>query len=296
MKHTKILVTGACGLIGAELCYQLSNIGYDVVAVDNGFRFNTRPQCKTFVEMSVQNFVSTQPNDFDYIFHMGNINGTKYFYDIPNIVTKNNVESDLAVFTYVEQNADCKLIYASSSEIVADTENFPTDEENDIVIKNLHNPRWSYRLTKMIGENYLKNSNLDYLIVRFFNVYSENSGSGHFVKDIIDKLKNENYELIGANETRSFCYVKDAVDAIINIKDTSKEIVNIGSDEEINILEAANVIAESLNIKNVKWIVKSTLEGSVQRRKPNINKLRSLYSKYNPRSFRDVINERNKND
>lgn len=287
----KVLVTGACGIIGTELCNQLKEQGYFVVAVDSGFRFSKFASCDVFVKESIEKFVSTTLNDFDYIFHMGNINGTKYFYNIPNQLLENNIGSDFAIFNYTKQKVNCKLIYASSSEVVAGTTNFPTDEEKNISISNIHNPRWSYRLGKIVGENYLLNSNLNYVIIRFFNVYSENSGSGHFLKDLIEKIQSGNFELIGANETRCFCYVKDAVDAVLNIKNISNEIVNVGSDEEICILDAANLIANFLDIKNVKWKTKAGLIGSVKRRKPDLSNLRKHYPSYSPEPFAKRLNK-----
>jgi nucleoside-diphosphate-sugar epimerase len=289
----KVLVTGAGGLLGRELCKQLKQQGFEVVGVDSGFRSKHIPECDTFESINILKYTSEVKNDFDYVFHMGNINGTKYFYDIPNELLQNNIEADFAVFNFVQQNPTCKLIYASSSEVVAGTDVYPTAEQKDITINNIHNPRWSYRLGKLVGENYLTNSNIDYLIVRFFNVYSEHSFSGHFVKDIVEKLKQGNYELIGANETRSFCYVSDAVDAIINIRNVSNEIINVGSNEEIKILDAANIIAESIGIRGVKWIVKEGLSGSVKRRNPDVSLLKNYYPGFNPKSFKDVLSKIN---
>lgn len=287
----KVLVTGASGLIGRELCKQLLAQDYYVVAIDNNFRYNYVPTCDCYYVCDVHEYCSISDNDFDYIFHMGNINGTKYFYDISNELIENNITSDFAIFNFVKKNSNCKLIYASSSEVIADTQNYPTSEELDITIKDIHNPRWSYRLGKIVGENYLKNSNIDYVIVRFFNVYSEYSGKGHFVKDIADKVKAGNFELIGADETRSFCYVADAADAVIHIKDISKKVINIGSDEEITILDAANIIADSLGFNKIKWIFKEGLRGSVKRRNPDISLLKTYYSEFRPKSFKNVLKQ-----
>lgn len=287
----RVLVTGASGLIGRELCKELKKQKYYVAAVDNHFRFDFIPICDEYTKDDIISYLSKIKNNFDYVFHMGNINGTKYFYNIPNQLIKNNITADFAVFDFVQQNSKCKLIYASSSEIVAGTKSYPTTEESAININDIHNPRWSYRLGKIVGENYLTNSELDYLILRFFNIYSEHSGSGHFVKDILDKLMQGNYELIGAEETRSFCYVNDAVDAIIQTKDVKHEIINIGSDEEISVLNAANIIANSIGLDNVPWQFKRGLIGSVKRRKPDISKLKEYFPNFNPKSFKDIINQ-----
>lgn len=287
----KVLITGASGLIGRELCQQLRQQGYYVVGVDNHFRFDYVPICSEFTVADISEYLNTIQNTFDYIFHMGNINGTKYFYDIPTQLIENNIKADFAVFRFAKNNLNCKVIYASSSEVVAGTGNYPTSEETDITIKDIHNPRWSYRLGKLVSENYLANSNLNYLIVRFFNVYSEHSGTGHFVKDIIDKLDNTDYTLTGAHETRSFCYVSDAVDALIKIKDVSNEVVNVGSPEEITVLDAANIIAEAKGIQNVDWSLKDGLLGSVKRRNPDVSALKKHYPGFEPTRFQETIME-----
>lgn len=287
----KVLITGASGLIGRELCQQLSQQGYYVVGVDNNFRFDFVPSCNEYTVAEISDYSDTRKNIFDYIFHMGNINGTNYFYDIPTQLIENNIKADFAVFNYAKQNPNCKLIYASSSEVVAGTNNYPTAEETDIVIKDIHNPRWCYRLGKLVGENYLANSDLNYLIIRFFNIYSEHSGTGHFVKDIIDKLNNKDYTLTGADETRSFCHVRDAVDALIKIKDVSYEVVNVGSPEEITILDAANAIAKAKNIKTANWRFLDGLSGSVKRRHPDVSSLKKHYPGFNPMRFYDGVME-----
>lgn len=288
----KVLVTGANGLIGEEICKQLADEFY-VVAVDNGFRSKDIPKCDEYINEDIDKFLSDANNDYAYIFHMGNINGTSYFYDMPNQLIQNNIQSDFAVFDFAKQNHRCKLIYASSSEVVAGTKTYPTAEDSDISIQNIHNPRWSYRLGKIVGENYLINSPLNYLIIRFFNVYGEHSHTGHFVRDIIDKLHDGNFELVGSEETRCFCYVTDAVEALLHIKDTTQEIVNIGSDEEISVLEAANLIAQSIGKEKIHWLIKQGLEGSVKRRKPDLSKLKALYPNYSPQSLKDVLNKIN---
>jgi nucleoside-diphosphate-sugar epimerase len=172
---------------------------------------------------------------------------------------------------------------------MAGTTVFPTPELTDITVSNIHNARWSYMLPKVLAENYLFNSDIDFLIIRFFNVFSEHSGSGHFVKDIVEKIRNKNFELVGADETRSFCYVSDAVDAVIKISDTSRQVVNVGSDEELTILDAANMIANTLGESNVHWNIKPGLAGSAKNRRPDITQLKRLLPTFSPKSFKEVL-------
>ena len=285
----KILITGACGLIGRELCEQLSPHN-DVTAVDNNQRFSDYvPRNCTYVKSNLIEYLDQASNKFDIIYHMAATNGTKYFYSQPNDVLRNNVTLDLSIFKFVESNPNCKLVYASSSEVMAGTTMFPTPELTDITVTNIHNARWSYMLPKVLAENYLFNSNIDFLIIRFFNVFSEHSGSGHFVKDIVKKIRNKNFELIGADETRSFCYVSDAADAVIKISDASRQVVNVGSDEELTILDAANIIADTLGEHNIMWANKPGLVGSAKNRRPDITELKRLLPTFSPKSFKETL-------
>lgn len=286
-----ILVTGAAGLIGREVYSQLVAQGHTVVGVDNCQRFPNFTPDGNFVKADLIEYLNSTTNKFDIIYHMAAINGTSNFYKNPNAVLANNVQIDLALFKFAETNENLKLVYASSSEVIAGTTNFPTAEEVDIEICNIHNPRWSYRLPKILSENYLVNSKINFVIVRFFNVFSEHSGEGHFVKDIVSKCRNGNFDLIGPNETRSFCYAKDAVDAMIKVEEyATRDIVNIGSNEEIEIFEAAAIIADALGIDIEKWNVIESNNGSVLRRQPNINKLKKYYPEFNPSNFKETIN------
>ena len=284
----RILVTGAAGLIGRELYSHLKNQGHDVIGIDDYSRYPD--YSSDVIKSSVYEFVfSKKYNDFDYIYHMAATNGTTNFYDHPNYTLNNNAFSDLDIIKFAEQRKSCKLIYASSSEVVAGTDVVPTPETVDIKIDNIHNSRWSYRIPKIMAENYLMNSSINHVIIRFFNLFSEHSGPGHFVYDIIDKIKNNNFELVGADETRSFCYVTDAIPAIQTIgENLNSQVINIGSDQEINILNAANIIAERYG-KFPTWKLLPSKEGSVKRRCPDLTKLKSIIPDYKTKSFKEVF-------
>ena len=162
----KILVTGASGLLGTEICRQLKmNSHNEVWAIDNHSRSTTIPESDKFMPVDLLNGENFKdlPLDFDYIYHYGAINGTKNFYERPNQVLTNNFVCDLNMFEYASEIANLKnIVYASSSEIVSDDPVSPVPEHSDITIRDIHNARWSYRLAKVCSENYLANSKLPY--------------------------------------------------------------------------------------------------------------------------------------
>jgi len=290
----KILVTGASGLLGTEICRQLKTVeGNEVWALDNHSRSSTIPHCDHFltIDLNDQTAIAQLPRDFDYIYHYGAINGTKNFYERPNQVLTNNFVCDLNMFEYASEIANLKnIVYASSSEIVSDDPVSPVPEHSDITIRDIHNARWSYRLAKVCSENYLANSRLPYVMLRYFNVYGENSKPGHFLADQIAKIRDGKFECFGANETRSFCHVEDAIQASIHCAQThTRELINIGNDREITIMDAAQIIASALGHDNPTWSITPGKPGSTASRRPDITRLRSIMPDYTPMSFESGV-------
>jgi UDP-glucose 4-epimerase len=292
----KILVTGASGLLGTELCRQLkADSRNEVWAVDNHSRSSTIPPCDQFLELDLMDGSAFKniPLDFDYIYHYGAINGTKNFYERPNQVLMNNFVCDLNIFEHAALCSNLKkLVYASSSEVVSDDSVSPVPEHTDIKINNIHNARWSYRLAKICSENFLANSQLPWVMFRYFNVYGDNSKAGHFLADQIEKIKNGVFQVTGPEETRSFCHVEDAVRASIYCAThVEKELINIGNDREISIALAAQVIALELGHPKPIWISSPGKAGSTATRRPDITKLRSIMEDYNPKTFEQGVHE-----
>lgn len=286
----KILVTGASGLLGTEICRQLKqNPNNQVWAIDNHSRSTTIPECDEFLEIDISNgsAFAQLPLDFDYIYHYGAINGTKNFYERPNQVLWNNMVCDFNMFEFASLNTKlAKLVYASSSEVVSDDPVSPVPEHTDITINNIHNARWSYRLPKICAENYLANSRLPYVMIRYFNVYGDNSKAGHFLADQIAKIRNGVFQVVGPEETRSFCHVEDAIQASIFCAETqTNQLFNIGNDREITIMDAVKVIATELGHTDPVWTTAPGMAGSTATRRPDITKLRSVMPDYDPMTF-----------
>jgi UDP-glucose 4-epimerase len=290
---SKILITGASGLLGTEFCRQFKEAGHIVYAVDNHSRSTTVPPCDEWFRIDLNNVddINQLPTDFDYIYHYGAINGTTNFYKMPNKVLENNFVCDLNIFNFARKQTNLKrIVYASSSEIVSDDPMSPVPENADVFIKDIHNARWSYRLAKITSENYLANSDLPYVMIRYFNVYGENSKQGHFLGDQINKIKNGTFSVIGGQETRSFCYVSDAIAASIFVAENADRVlVNVGNDREISIGEAVKVIARVMGHPEAVFEQLPSMPGSVANRRPDISKLRAIMPDYNPLSFEEGI-------
>ena len=133
----KILVTGASGLLGTEFCTQLTLAGHLVWAIDNHSRSKTIPPCQEWCPIDLNDVAALDalPDDFDYIYHYGAINGTTNFYNMPNTVLSNNFICDINIFNFARRCKNLKrLVYASSREVVADDATRPVQENTDIVV------------------------------------------------------------------------------------------------------------------------------------------------------------------
>jgi len=286
-----ILVTGAAGLIGSELCRQLNEQGHHVSAIDNLSRGNVIPE-GYFIEDDItkSNKLPFYHEKIDIIYHLAAINGTTNFYERPNEVLSNNTRVDLNVFEFAKRCPNLKkFVYASSSEMMSHSD-FCL-ESPTVKIDDISNPRWSYKISKMVGENYLHNSSLPWVIIRYFNVYGTETQKGHIVYDQIENHKKGTYKVIGPEETRCYTYVEDAIDATIHCvsKCNLKETINIGSNEELTSLEVSNIIGSALGFYAINYELVEGRKGSAKRRVPNISKLLEYYPEYSPIKLREGI-------
>jgi UDP-glucose 4-epimerase len=110
--------------------------------------------------------------------------------------------------------------------------------------------------------------------------------------DQITKIKSGVFECVGPEETRSFCHVEDAVRATIHAsRAVTNELLNIGNDIEITIMEAAQTIAKCMGHTDPVWITTSGKAGSTPNRRPDIGKLKSILKDYRPRTFEQGVQE-----
>jgi nucleoside-diphosphate-sugar epimerase len=293
-----ILVTGGSGFLGSALSRRLIKLGHKVTIFDNNSRGSLEKISDIidkieFIEGDIRNInqVLEAAQGAQIIFHLSFVNGTKYFYEKPELVLEVGLKGALNTLEVAKKLSCETYIMASSSEVYNQPSNIPTNELERAIIPDIHNPRFSYAGGKLISElltvNYLRKTNIRNLIFRPHNVFGPNMGFEHFLPEIIKKIfiasdcfKNDECKIRiqGTGlETRAFCYIDNAVDQLIHIMDNGikGELYNIGMETEKSINDVIKDISKILNIE-INILNSDILEGSTSRRCPDISKIKSI--------------------
>jgi UDP-glucose 4-epimerase len=239
MKNKKILVTGAAGFIGSNLCERLV-ADNEVVGIDNyftGSKDNHIVGVK-YIESDVKYIdkcleeIKFKP---DVIYHLGEYSRVEQSYEDVGTVLDFNMDGIKAVLEYVRKNG-CKLIYAGSSTKFSD------------IGKDGSPYAWTKATNTELVQNYGKWYNIDYAITYFYNVYGPREIKDGKYSTLIAKfseLYKENKELtivLPGKQKRNFTHIDDTVDALVLIGEFGKgDEYGIGSDEAFSILDVANM-------------------------------------------------------
>lgn len=277
----RFLITGSSGFIGRNLVLSLAeNPNNYIFAYDRTSIGYKHPNIhEVGVDLKT---VETFP-EVDYVIHLAAFNGTEHFYTKSFEVIKDNIIPTLNILEYYKDRDIKRFIYAGTPEsTVVSTEYFdykiPTDEKAPIGVPNVKNKRWSYANSKGLGEQAVICSGLPYTIIRYNNIYGPKQVD-HFVNDFIVRTYLGDYSLYGYENTRTFMYISDAIKAtelLIEEDKAENEIVNVGGEEEITILDTAKIILSLMNRKDKELNLYDAPEGSTMRRCPDITKLKTL--------------------
>ena len=312
----KIMITGVAGMIGSHLLDSLlSNGKHQVIGVDDlsfgsmknishnlqnpNFRFI---KCNILDEKRLSEIIDKP----DIIIHLAAVKKiSESESSFPTL--RVNVMGTENVFK-IAKESNSKVIFASTSDVYGMSESIPFREDGDSLIGPSMFKRWSYAVSKLYCEQlafgYFKEHKVPTVILRYFGGFSVRSSflwsGGHlpiFVKKILD---NEEILIHGdGSQTRSMAYVSDLVDGTILAMDNEAaigEIINIGNDEEMSVLESAHLIHKLVGDKNelkFKFVPFKDIFGEgykdIQRRIPDLSKARQILG-YEPKiSLEDAI-------
>ena len=309
----KIMITGVCGLIGSHLADDLLSRGHQVIGVDNlsfGSLDNIFNACRNnnfkFINTDIRetNFYKYDKN-IDVVFHLAAYKKAPKDSINSSDVMLNNADMIQSVVNYVKTTSSV-LIFTSTSDIYGNSECFLGDESITIGPPNIE--RYSYALSKLFDEQLLLNlvneNKIRCVIPRIFGCFSErsNSGwSGGHIPLFIDKaLHNEDITIHGdGKQTRSMTYVSNIVNGLVKILDEKEnlngEIINIGSSQEMSVLDSAKLIVKLCNSKSkIKHISQQEAFGDykeIKRRKANTKKAFKLLGWKCKDDFTDKLRE-----
>lgn len=287
----KILITGGAGFIGSSLAeYLLNKTQAQVIVVDNfltGRKQNLPASDRfRFIKANVNFFddISSifHTFGFDYVYHYAAVVGVKRTLDNPVLVL-DDLQGIRNVLTLSKNTGVKRVFYASSSEVYGEPVHLPQHEHTTPL-----NSRLPYAVVKNAGESfcrsYYQEFGLEYTLFRFFNTYGPKQSPDFVVSRFIDAaLKNKPITIYGdGRQTRTFCYIDDHLDATVNclLKNTYvNDVVNIGNDQEISILELAQAVIKLSGSSSKIVNLPPLPEGDMTRRQPDIAKMQCLLNR-----------------
>ena len=254
----KIFITGLAGFLGSNLGIRLANRGHEIYGNDNligGYKDNIDKRFKFYEAdcCDLDKMTNIIPKDTNVLFHCAATayEGLSVF--SPHFVTKNIYDATVSTVTASIKQKVKKFIFCSSMARYGDQVS-PFKEEM------LPKPEDPYGFAKAASEDIVKNlcntHNVDWTILVPHNIVGPrqkyNDPYRNVMSIFINKMiQNEQVYIYGdGSQKRCFSYIDDCLDSMekcISLKETSKQIINIGPDEEvITIRELAELCANEV--------------------------------------------------
>ena len=282
-----ILVTGGAGFIGSSLVDKLLLKNYFIIVADD----LSTGKLNNIQKTKKSKFVNCNVNDLnqikkifskykiDYVFHFAACVGVIRTIKNP-LKVLDDINGLKNIFFLSSKYKVKRIFFSSSSEVYGEGFKIPQNETTTPL-----NSRLPYAVVKNIGESFCKSYNqeykLNYTIFRFFNTYGPKQ-TENFVVSLFIKaaLKNKNLTIYGkGNQSRTFCYIDDTIEAIINSFEKKlyiNDIVNIGNNKITSINELARKIIQITKSKSKIKKIKPLKEGDMFQRQPEISKMKKL--------------------
>ncbi|MBP2230266.1 dTDP-glucose 4,6-dehydratase/UDP-glucose 4-epimerase [Azospirillum agricola] len=301
---THYLVTGGSGFIGAALVRRLVRDGHTVRVLDDNSRGHTGRldgvlDAVEFVQGDIRDAdaVTRAVKGVDGVLHLAAVNGTRHFYEKPEVVLDVGVRGMLNVLDACRANGVGDLVVASSSEAYQTPPQVPTPEEVPLVVPDVLNARYSYGGSKLISEllavNWGRTGFDRVAIFRPHNVYGADMGWEHVIPEFVRRGVEAVDRSPGGGpvafpiqgdgrQTRAFVHIDDAVDGIIAVigRGAHLGVYHVGNPEEVSIADLARRTIACLG-REAEIVPGPAAPGGTDRRSPDISRLTALG--YTPR-------------
>ncbi len=276
----KNIITGGAGFIGSHLVDRLLNEGQKVLVLDNLFT-GRKANIEKWIghpnfQFKLHDVTLPFDAEADMIWHLACPASPVHYQLDPIKTAKTNFLGTLNMLNLAKKN-NARFIFASTSEIYGDPEVHPQTEIYNGSV-NIIGPRSCYDEGKRISEtlcyDFKRMHNLEIRVMRIFNTYGPRMlpNDGRVVSNFITQaIRGESLTIYGdGSQTRSFCFVSDLVEGIINLMHSNYDLpINLGNNIEFTILELAELIKNELN-PNLKFIFKKLPKDDPKRRKPDL--------------------------
>lgn len=292
----KVLLLGGAGFIGYNITkYLAENRNYSLTIADSFARGKQDELFNALINKHGIKVVAgdyTDPKTFDLldkeydqVYMLASVVGVDNANSIPHEIIRINTALIYNTLEWIRRSKIGKVLFTSTSECYAGTIDafgytIPTPEEVPLCIEDISHPRFTYAVTKMLGEsgflNYGKMLDFEITVVRYHNVYGPRMGFKHVIPHLVVRFRKgeEPFKVYGHDQTRAFCYITDAVKGTVLAMEqpgTNGEIYHIGTQEEITIGELIRYTGELMDFNGV-YEDAPTYPGSVSRRCPDITK------------------------
>ena len=308
----RVLITGGAGFIGSHLSDAYLERGDEVFVIDdlstgsieNIQHLKNNPRFHYTIDtVHNQPVVAELVDQCNVIFHLAAAVGVKLIVESPVRTIETNVKGTEVVLALANKKKK-RVLVASTSEVYGLSTEVPFREDGNLVMGATTKGRWSYACSKAIDEflalAYWREKKLPTTVVRLFNTVGprQTGQYGMVIPSFVKQaLAGRPITVYGdGQQTRCFGYVGDVVEALINLMDNSSavgQVFNIGSNEEVTILELAQRVKELTRSDSEIIFVpydEAYEEGfeDMPRRVPDITKVRELIG-FQPRMALDGI-------
>ena len=311
----RFIVTGGGGFVGSHLTEALLAAGHHVTVLDT-FWTGQRPNLAVasqhpnfaFVQGSVfdEHLVDGLVHDCDIVVHLAAAVGVRLIVEKPLRSLTTNIRGTEIVIE-AAMHYGRKLLLASTSEIYGKNPDVPLKETSDCVLGSPTVPRWAYSTAKAVGEilafTYHWERQLPAIVVRLFNTVGprQSAAFGMVIPRLVRQaLADEPLTVYGdGSQTRCFGHVYDVIDGLMRLlyhPGAVGEMFNIGSDEEVTILELTERIVKLTGSRSEIRLVpfhEAYTSGfeDIERRVPDTRKIQELTGWRATRTLDDILVE-----
>ena len=225
-------------------------------------------------------------SSYDYLYMLASVVGVNKCISFPHEVIRINTLIIQNTLDWLTKGNVKKVLFSSSSECYASATDFfsypvPTSEKVPMVIEDISHPRFTYAVTKMMGEsaflNYSRFYDFDISIVRYQNIYGPRMGFNHVIPHLVQRFfekKRILLKFMEPNKREHFVFVSDAVNGTVlamESESSNNEIFHIGTTNEVTIEKIVKDVGRLMKY-NGAYEFAETYPGSVSRRCPDISK------------------------